>query len=250
MYLAYFDESGDSGITNSPTTFFVLACVLVHHADWKTSLDSLVELRRKLRTAHDIPTTKEIKAIHIRRGQGVLANKHWSMAQRMKFFHGLMRYTDQNFSNLRIFAVAVDKQGALVANREPRETAWEFAIQRVSNFCNVHHDVAMIFPDEGHAQLVRRLVRRMRRFNMVPRRWGGGSFSVRTERIIEDPNDRASQESYFIQLADWCAFACHRSRYIDPRPAVSDQLWDLLGGRLELAVNKVTGGPPAIKLYP
>jgi hypothetical protein len=34
MYLAYFDESGDSGLVGSPTKFFVLSCVLVHQDDW------------------------------------------------------------------------------------------------------------------------------------------------------------------------------------------------------------------------
>src|SRR5690349_16107338 len=46
MYLAYFDESGDSGIVNSPTRFFVLSCVMLHHKEWKATLDGLITMRR------------------------------------------------------------------------------------------------------------------------------------------------------------------------------------------------------------
>jgi len=46
MYLAYFDESGDSGLKNSPTQWFVLSCVLIHQARWMESLNQLVKARR------------------------------------------------------------------------------------------------------------------------------------------------------------------------------------------------------------
>lgn len=108
----------------------------------------------------------------------------------------------------------------------------------------------MIFPDEGHGVLIKRLIRKMRRYERVPKRWGKGSFAISTDRIIEDPNDRESNDSYFVQLADWCAFAAHRSRYVDPQPAVADDLWDLLGERRLLEVNRLSGGPLGIKYYP
>ena len=47
-----------------------------------------------------------------------------------------------------------------------------------------------------------------------------------------------SHSSYFIQLADWNAFACHRSRYVDPKPNVDEDLWDALGERLLLPVDQ------------
>ena len=45
-HLAYFDESGDPGLAGSPTTFFVLACVLVPEGQWMANLDALVAMRR------------------------------------------------------------------------------------------------------------------------------------------------------------------------------------------------------------
>lgn len=80
--------------------------------------------------------------------------------------------------------------------------------------------------------------------------WGNGSHEFRTERILEDPNQRKSKESYFIQLADWNALAAHRSSYIDPRLTMPDDLWDILDPVLLHEVNRVTGGPPGIVKYP
>ena len=46
MYLTYFDESGDTGVVNSPTTWFVLNAVLVHETAWLETNEALVRLRR------------------------------------------------------------------------------------------------------------------------------------------------------------------------------------------------------------
>ena len=70
------------------------------------------------------------------------------------------------------------------------------------------------------------------------------------DRIVEDPNPRRSQESYFVQMADWNAFAAHRSRYVRPRQGSMAGLWDLLAPVHLTAVNAVRGGPPAIVRYP
>lgn len=70
MYLAYFDESGDAGVVNSPTAYFVLASLLVHETQWLTTLNTLVDLRSRLKARYGIPTRPEIKATDLRRGRG------------------------------------------------------------------------------------------------------------------------------------------------------------------------------------
>ncbi len=123
-------------------------------------------------------------------------------------------------------------------------------MQRVDRFCKEKNDKAIIFPDEGHGDLVKKMMRRMRRHHMVPSYFGSGTLPIPTARIIEDPNDRKSHDSYFIQLADWNAFACHRSTYVDPVANVPDDLWDELCDCHLVEVNQLAGGPPGIVLYP
>lgn len=250
MYLAYFDESGDSGVQDSPTRFFVLSCVLLHQSHWLPTLNALIAMRRTMRETLNVSPRAELKAIDIRRGRGALYNLRWPVDRRMLFYRNIMRHVATNLTEVKIFSVAIDKVPAAAKGWEPRETAWEFALQRVHRFCDDGQHPTMIFPDEGHGVLVKRLMRRMRRYGRVPRRWGEGTLSLPTQRMVEDSNDRNSRDSYFIQLADLCAFAAHRSRYLDPRPKVSTDLWDALGDRLLLPVNHLTGGPPGIKVHP
>ncbi|MGH7718693.1 MAG: DUF3800 domain-containing protein [Gemmatimonadaceae bacterium] len=136
-----------------------------------------------------------------------------------------MRDVGQDAGN---YSEAQETRQASLKQREPRETAWEFAIQRVNRYCEDYDERAMLFPDEGHSPFIRRLLRRMRRFQHVPRRWGGGSFTLPTARIVEDPNDRQSHDSYFIQLADPRGFYPRRHPVKVARPR---------GGRRSIAAE-------------
>src|SRR5665809_14440 len=65
MYIMYVDESGDSGLSaRSPTTHFALSGIVVHERDWRTFVDTLVQLRKALRAAYRLPVRAEIQASH------------------------------------------------------------------------------------------------------------------------------------------------------------------------------------------
>ena len=72
MYLAYVDESGDAGVVNSPTRYFVLSCLLVHETKWGDTLDGLVAMRARMREQHGIPTWPELTSTDTRRTRGAL----------------------------------------------------------------------------------------------------------------------------------------------------------------------------------
>ena len=57
-------------------------------------------------------------------------------------------------------------------------------------------------------------------------------------------------DSYLVQVADWNAIACHRSRYVDPRPRMPDDWWELMPTRHRRSVNELTGGWPGIVIWP
>lgn len=248
-HLAYFDESGDAGLVNSPTQFFVLACVLVPEAEWMSSLDALVLLRSRLRARHGIATRPEMKSTDIRRGRGPLLGLRLSPVDRMRLFRGLMIYQARALPSIRTFAIAINKAACALKGREPRETAWQYALQRVDRFCKAADSRAILFPDEGHGSFIKKLTRRYRRFQHI-RGAHGGTRDIPLLRILEDPNDRQSHDSYFIQLADWNAYAAHRSEFVQPAPGVDPAIWDSLGGARLLDVNSIRGGPPGIVLWP
>lgn len=168
----------------------VLACLLVHEQHWLSSLDQLIAMRRGVKLRHGISTRPEIKSTDIRRGQGPLQDLRWSPSQRRQFFDELVLSASGRLRNAHVFSVAIDKQPCAAKGRDPRSTAWEFAIQRLDRFSRAMQEHVSVFPDEGHAVLIKGLMRRMRRYHAVPKRWGLGTFAIPTERVIEDPNDR------------------------------------------------------------
>ncbi len=246
MYLAYFDESGDSGpVATSPTKFFVLACLLIEEASWIGTLDRLVRVRRRMRSLWHFPTTPEIKATDFRRGRGVFVGSGLSVQKRGEIFCKLLGYQER--LGFTTFAVAVDKT-KLHAGRDARDVAWQYGLQRVDTFCRKRGSRAALFPDAGHGYFIRRMVRQLRRHQVIAGRFGG-LLSIKAERIIEDPNDRHSHDSYFIQIADWTAYAAHRSQYVDPKSGAFTPAWDAIAGARLLAVNDLRPGPPGIVLY-
>jgi hypothetical protein len=62
LYLMYVDESGDTGLTNSPTRYFVLSGLIVHESYWRELINTLVAFKRKMRTLHGLPVRAEIHA--------------------------------------------------------------------------------------------------------------------------------------------------------------------------------------------
>lgn len=254
MKFAYFDESGDPGVgPSSPTKFFVLTCWILDESEWADGLQKLVDLRRVLKTKFAIPTRPEIKATDFVRGRGPLREpqvqqKLPDRASRLKLYDKCLLYLAQQMPG-QVFAVAIDKSGADAKGWTAREAAWTFALQRVDRHCKDGNCRSVIFPDEGHAYFIRRRLRAIRR-NLVVRGKYGGTLQIPTERILEDPNDRSSRDSYFIQIADWAAYAAHRSSYVDPNQVASSGLWDTLAAKHLTAVNKTRGGPPAIVKYP
>jgi hypothetical protein len=71
---------------------------------------------------------------------------------------------------------------------------------------------AVLIFDEGEEKYNTALVRKMRVFNPIRSMygaWPGGDLykNIPLVMIVEDPVYRQSHRSYFIQLADFCAYA-------------------------------------------
>ena len=49
MYLMYVDESGDIGITNSPTRYFLLSGLIIHELRWRQFIDDIISLRKSFK---------------------------------------------------------------------------------------------------------------------------------------------------------------------------------------------------------
>jgi hypothetical protein len=92
-------------------------------------------------------------------------------------------------------------------------------------------------------------MRRIRRIQKV-KGFYGGELNIEARHLIEDPHDKESHKSYFIQLADLNSYAAHRYKEIAPNRKAPDGLWDILDKVLLKEVNEQTGGPKGIVVWP
>ena len=216
MYLMYVDESGDSGMTRSPTRYFVLSGLVIHELRWKSLIDELISFRRHIKTRFGFKLREEIHAGKMLTSPGELARipKH----QRLEI---LRCYADilAGFPDLSVINIVVDKQ-----NKAPEypvfEMAWQALIQRFENTISARNfpgpryadERGMLFPDATDQKKLNLILRRMRNYNPVTNQGqhGPGFRNLQLRTIIEDANFRDSAVSYLIQSADLCAFLLYQ----------------------------------------
>lgn len=247
MYFAYTDESGDSGYDRSPTDEFALSVVLIHDSDWLRALDRMVDMRRYMKDEFGIPVRAELKAHFLVHGKGPFRRLALDLNRRMDVYRFVLE-AQCKLDLFRTWAIYIDKTKVQKRNHDPRGFAWRYMIERLDNFAGHEGENIKLFPDAGHGYFIRRLVRQMRRFHRAPAAFGSGFLEADATRILEDPSDRASHESYFIQLADLNVYAA--ARHISPNAKVGRDVWEELGDTRVEEVNKLRGGPVGIKVFP
>jgi hypothetical protein len=216
MYLMYVDESGDCGLANSPTRYFILTGLVLHELRWQTYLDQFVEFRRRMKQQFGIRLREEIHAADFisRPGPLVRIKRNDRLTIVRSLADQLASMTDFNVIN-----VVVDKQGK-PTQYDAFEAAWKVLIQRFENTLSHRNfsgprnpdERGILFPDDTDRKKLTLLLRRMRRYNPIPNRfeYGLGSRNIVMTKIIEDPNFRDSEHSYFIQSADLAAFLLYQ----------------------------------------
>jgi hypothetical protein len=212
MYFAYFDESGDNGYEKSPTRTFSLSCLLVHDKNWMQAFDQTIAFRRYIKDQFRIGMRAEIKASWLIHNKGDIRPAGLTFPARLQVFKAALRF-QRKCKLFTIFSILIDKDKVREKdNYDPRDMAWEYAIQRLERFGSANKENIHVVPDDGHKDFIRKKVRLMRRFSPVPSALGTGSLSRKAVNILEDPSDRTSKESYLVQLCDLNAYATFRNR--------------------------------------
>ena len=217
MYLMYVDESGDCGLVNSPTRYFVLTGLVVHELRWQAYLDQLIGFRQRIKQRFGLRLREELHASAMVNHPGLLVRikRNERLVIVRAFADELAAMTDLNLIN-----VVVDKPGK-PGNYDVFGMAWKALIQRFENTLSHHNfsgptnpdECGMLFPDHTDDKKLTGLLRQMRRYNPVPNQaiFGPGYRNLALSKITEDPNFRESDHSYFIQAADLAAFLLYQS---------------------------------------
>lgn len=210
MYFLYVDESGDTGLNNSPTRYFCLSGLVFHELRWHETLEAVIDFRRYLKSTYGLKLREEIHAAHYIHKPGKLNRIVKSL--RLKILRDIIDF-ESNLSDISIINVVVDKSNKKQTD-DIFEIAWTTLIQRFhntishKNFAGPQNpdDRGMLIVDQTDEVKLRNLSRKMRRYNPIPSMFGSSSLAMPITTLVEDAVHRNSQHSYFIQLADVNAY--------------------------------------------
>jgi len=217
MYLMYVDESGDIGLTNSPSRYFVLAALVVHELRWQDTLNSLIQFRRNTKNVFGLSMREEIHAFNFISRPGPVLMKI-KRNDRLTILRAFLDHL-ASIPDLNVFGVSVDKL-TKTTGYDVFDRSWRALIQRFENTIS-HRNFAgpanpdergILLADETERKRVQTLLRQMRLFNPVPNqsqfnRPGQATFrQLPLLTLVEDPSFRDSGESYFIQAVDTIAY--------------------------------------------
>jgi len=213
----YTDESGDTGLQNSPTNYFVLTGLVLHELRWRQILDDLIVFRRHLRLTKDLKLREEIHAVNFINKPGDL--QRIKRNDRLDILKQCIDWLN-NQQDIGIITVVVDKKGK---QSDIFDLAWNSLITRFENTIRYKNfpgpsnpdDKGLILPDNTNGQKLTTIMRKMRHYNPIPNRsdlYAGGYRDLTIKNVIEDPFMKDSSTSYLHQMADVVAY-CARQLY-------------------------------------
>lgn len=197
MHLVYIDDSKDEHLE-------CFSAISIPEDNWSACLTHLIGVRQQLRDSDGLFTRKELHATDFVGGRGRIAHTVIPKARRAALFDFILT-TTAFMPGAQLFNAA--------APRGDGDRVFEWLLNRIEVNMKKSGSRAVIFCDEGKSY--DSILRRMRRFNYIPSKYGawpghGGTKNIVAQRLIEDLSYRKSHRSLFIQLADFCAFALLR----------------------------------------
>lgn len=215
MYLMYIDESGDVGLNNSPTDFFILSAIVVHETKWRDTLANLVEFRKALRDTKGLKLRDEIHSTEMINSPGDLVRIKRN--DRLDILKKCIDWLNSQPS-VRVFSVVVDKRNK---TGDIFELAWSTLLTRFHTTI-AHRNFptpmgsdnrGIVISDNTEGEKLRKLVRKLRHYNPVPNDRGlymDGYRDMPTTMIIEDPIFRDSKLSFLHQINDVVAYCARQ----------------------------------------
>jgi hypothetical protein len=198
MHLVYLDDSKDER-----NLAFSALCVPAER--WQECLQHLIGMRKTMKDTEGIFTKIELHATDWLGGRGRVATAAVPKGVRARLF-------DYVLSSI-VMLPGVSPLNAF-GDKRLEMMLFERLVNRIQVFLERAGSRAILISDEGKS--FDSLLRRMRRHNYIASMfgdWGDGAAArnIPVLLILEDLVYRNSQRSYFVQAADFCAFALLRS---------------------------------------
>jgi len=210
MHLLYYDESGDDGYPRYSSPLFALSAIYMHFSQWHSNFERMREFRRRLRVDFGLSIRTELHTKFFILGKNPYRSLGLTEHERLEVMDLVADVVGT--LELRIINVVVAKPNLQSSHDSVLDTALKFSVQRVENDLDPRRNPDarfMIITDPGRVGAMRRTTRRIQRINYIPSRFGPTPYRREITALIEDPLQKDSKESYFIQVADFVAFVVY-----------------------------------------
>ena len=203
MHLIYIDDSGDEELS-------IFSALTIRADKWSSCLEEIKNFRRGIQTSDGIFLYAEFHAWKFVSGRGKIADGVVPKGRRCQIFKQTLQMVAM-LPGARLFNVVFPTKAS--------GDAYEALLIGINRILQTWDSHAILICDEGKDAIYTRIVRRMQKLK-------NGTI----DRILEDPFFKQSDQSYFIQLSDFCAYALLRQE----RPIASktryrlDQAFNLL----------------------
>lgn len=193
MHFIYIDDSGEGRRK-------IFSAIAVPVRYWNDVFQRVKHWRQDLHIQHGIPLNYELHATKFVRGRGRGAS---GLRRRSAIYFDTFRLLNE-LPGVGVFNVCFDNGNTA--------RAFERLLNRINRTMKAKGSYAHLICDEGDEAKYTKMYRRMRVMNQIPSAYGTWAHSgkqtdnIPLDRIIEDPAFKQSENSYFIQLADFVAY--------------------------------------------
>jgi hypothetical protein len=227
MHLIYIDESRDEEL-------YVFSALAIAADRWQAAFQGVRQFRHDLQHSDGIRIYEELHAWKFVSGRGDIADRVVTKGRRCQIFRESLQMTATLPGVSLINAV-------YPANQE--EAAFDALLDGINRMLCEWGSHAILVCDDGKEETYTRLARRRHIYSPVATSTGRESsqqlHNGTEERILEDPFFKPSDQSYFVQLSDFCAYALLRRER--PLPSKSkyglDRAFSLLSPIFVLEAN-------------
>jgi hypothetical protein len=242
MRIYYLDES------ESPN-HYIRTAVGINEEDWNEAFALVQDWRKDVMRRHHIPLFKELHASDLLACRGLLVQEGHKY-RRIKnmndaveiFVSGLQRLENIATSlsgGLDIINICLPK----ATGRQRQLDTLDRVLNRIQRSVSPSGRRAFLIFDEGKEKQIAYLYRRMRVYNPIPSKYGKWETgepwkNIPIKDIIGGPAFRSSAGDYFLQMADFVAYALLKQEEQPPIDRIASYGIDETFAILDAALNK------------
>lgn len=205
-YIAYFDETGDDGVTTASSEHFVLTSLYMNTDSWQSNFDKIKACRATLKSSFGFHSTEEMHTKHLLSDKDPYRKYKWTNEQRQDIIKAFTLCIAE--LDAKIINVIIDKTRFKDQNYHVLENALKYNIQRIENDSKGQWNY-IIITDKGRIAPMRKTARAIRAYNPIQSKYSYNFSNQPINNLIEDILEKDSQESYFIQVCDFVSYITH-----------------------------------------